>query len=443
MDIAGQWHYVKWFGGGCTITHEDAGFNKLLFVEGKFKIHLLRTADGWWESGPGSARHFHLHRDGPHLVMLVRRGKRLVQVRASRSSLAAACLCYVSVIRGIFISSPPATLPLAVASASSGAKLAQESWPEPEADCSAEQPSITPVEQNSLCLLMNPDVGNEGEENRVPSIPHDVILSDEKLVQRPQTSPYCFGVSSLTTPSLEDTSVEVPLGVNVTGQLFTDMEIIAQASNISEGTGSQATSRGDDLWREEFEMIEDDPPLVPLMAPRVADAAERDKHSSNDSDQHQTDDFSNVPEERAFPEIMGLRTTIHGLLSVPEESELPDVPSKSPSKSDASILHGGSVPFETPIIQPIRVEHIEMPPATPPPPIFLQVTATDRSERSDDVPMEAPMYRSTEFANGSESLSDRKPNPLVRSTHVPPAKVNQLVRSTVVGARGHSSLAKK
>merc|ERR1719491_2288356 len=134
MDVAGHWFYAKWFGGGCRLAQgeeekEEEGGGKedhetctqriqyVLFSEGKLKLRLHCSSDGWWEGPPGSG--VRLCREGPYLVLErqrsgKRKGKR--KVRAATSPWAAACLCYRSTLSGVFLR-PAKTAPRAPAAA--------------------------------------------------------------------------------------------------------------------------------------------------------------------------------------------------------------------------------------------------------------------------------------------------------------------------------------
>lgn len=354
MDVTGRWYFASWLGGGCTLaTGEDSDADggddsrvtySVLYSQGKLKILLHCCSDGWWEGPPDSG--LRVCRYGSYLVLQRRKGANghFRQVRAATSAWGAACLCYKSTLQSIFLITtqdvlpvpvpetapppakeensmlPPAPQPVSPPQESEDSALPlsekeeedDDFWPEPEAEGLPEQPS-TAHEQSALSLLMSsasPDVGlHTGTESE--ELPD--TISDEKLLQHPQVVSYCLGVTSLSHShaAKADRNV-IQLGMHV-------------------------------------------PETMPHS--EISSLTESIPHSSDTSDVNLNIVEERQGLERVVAEVTDLCTTVHGLLTVPEDAELPDVPSPiAPSKSDSAILHG-SVSFDGDLSSWLRENH--------------------------------------------------------------------------------------
>jgi len=363
MDVTGQWFYARWLGGGCRLAQAEGGDEAvgdkagIIFCEGKLIVLLHCSSDGWWEAPPDIG--LRLRRVGPHLVLQRRRGSkgRLKQFRATTSSCSATYLCYKSALLYVFMNSPKVDVPSVQAApplkeapavsetgiANAGAKESDpddELWPEPEAEGMPEQPS-TAQEANAMSLLLNGDALCE-------ELPE--TISDEKLVQHPQIVSYCLGVTSLahspariprsvgddTTPGSQSSFFDLPVSPKTEPSLHPTR---AQSETMSEVCQKASSSTRP---TEQSEVASDTSDVnLDIVEERIAVAV-----GERVVMEGVTDVNLDQVERRVVAQVSDLRTTIHGLLAVPEDAELPDVPNPvAPSKSDSSLLHG-SVQFD-------------------------------------------------------------------------------------------------
>jgi len=353
MDVNGQWYYARWLGGSCRLTlcdeKTDVDKKDVTFSEGKLEIPLHYCTDGWWEGPPDSG--LRICRRGRYLILRRQQGNkgRVKQFRATSSKCAAACLCYTSPFGHTKLAkddaSPPSVLVPAVEEPESlvaeepcddAAVIHMEAprrshtpppeapppeptkehseasregsedtpvytsegvWPEPEAEGQPEQPSTAQDPDHLISLELNHELPD--------------TASSEKLVQHPQISPYCLGVTS------RNHSAEVITNVIQLGEAphspGTAREVLDSLNASRDADYVDVTPDGSDF---NLAIVEDLSPRSPVV-PRVV------------------------------AEVDDLQTTIHGLHAVPEHAELPDEAlSMAPSKSDASILLGGSVIFD-------------------------------------------------------------------------------------------------
>lgn len=330
----------------------DAG---VIFVHGKAKMHLRWSSDGWWEESPDSG--LRLCRQGGNLVLQRRSSKKKVkQNRAAKTRCAAACLCYQSTLQSFFMKDKPF---VAVPSPSTVAETVppplpqpespdqfvvedDELWPEPEAEGLPEQPS-TAHDQNPVALMMNfdgdtaemPSMNCDGEEQMYVSSNGDELpeaASGEKLILHPQVISSWHGVTANNGQSSAPGSV-IALGA-FTPPRGQSPDLVVEMMGTPFG-GSPGTPLGESPRSPEDEWDTLD---VDLQI-RVEEPPKPD---------------------RVVVEVSELSTTIHGLLSVPEGAELPDVPSPiAPSRSDSALLHG-SVHFDGDLTTWLR-EHHEIP----------------------------------------------------------------------------------
>lgn len=398
MDVVGQWFFAKWLGGGCRLVQGSEGVNTdgsgkdddVTFFEGKLKLRLVLSSTGYWEGPTDSG--LRLFRRGPHLVVQRHRGTkgRIRQTFAATSAWAAACMCYKSTLCSLLVISskdgllvptapPLKAVPQATALPETPPLVEEESevWPEPEADGLPEQPSTAPG--STMSQLMHPPepVCEETPET----------ISDEKLLQSPQVSSYCLGVTSLShqrSASGASGPHIVPLGVNL-------------AESLRPVEDPKLQMPREDSLREASSAAEPEPRL-------------------NDASDAAGVRLDIMEDGRVVQEVSDLRTTIHGLLTVPENAELPDVPNPvAPSKSDSSLLHG-TVAFDGDLNQYLQENYA----------IPEEFTVLHRDDPLPNEPgnprsteASESLYRKGEIEDEDEDDDPRKrPNPLVRSHKV-------------------------
>lgn len=296
MDVVGQWFFAGLVGHGFKLVHGDDGATDaetckgVIFLQGRSKIQLHCASDGWWEGPPDSG--LRLCRSGPHLLLRRRRGSkgRFRQSSAARSQWVAAFLWCKSLLSNTFLATKdPPYVPVP-----------------PPPDVKEIPPEIASISQEPFALD-DEDAWPEPEAEGLPEQPS--IAQDQNSMRllmnssgaqnrmpQPEGGSYCVGITSFA----DDHAIVRPTSVMpIDANAFATAGLNAQPE--------QPKSQSDHL-----------------------------DMSSHDVERQGTD--------RVVAEVANLRTTIHGLLAVPEDAELPDVASPmAPSKSDSNILHGSIV----------------------------------------------------------------------------------------------------
>jgi len=369
-EVTGQWYYARWLGGGCRLVpgdeaNGDGGAKGVVFSEGKLKIPLHFSSEGWWEGPPESG--LRLCRRERYLILHRRKGDKgqFSEICAANSKCRAACLCYMSPLQGRSLRpgkvDQSATLvpPVPVTRMIHEAEYVTEPQCIPQKPCIArdreaaekdeaaekeeppvpaeKEPSSTQSETGSQDGLGSEDFWPEPEAEGLPEQPSTAAnpehlinteelpetTSDERLVQHPQIGSYCLGVTSRGHSPGAKTNVILLGEPPILRRDPPSKEVIESLGTAPESDYPEGTSDAADVNLAIVSESEE------LESPRTPEAPQSPKF------------------ERVVAEVEDLRTTIHGLLAVPENAELPDVPCPmAPSKSDASLLHGGSVIFD-------------------------------------------------------------------------------------------------
>lgn len=230
MDVTGQWYYARWLGGGCRLDtgaewNAEIGGKGIIFSEGKLKIPLQYSIDGWWEGPPDSGLRVCRHKS--YLILQRRKDSKgcFKEVRATSSLCRAACLCYMSTIGSIFLKPGKATVPTQSVPSASLAPSAEGTECIPEPQCTPEQlcescrPEVSSAaelkeeaqpEPNSVQDAHSSPTSREWPEpeaeglpdqpslgSRMPSDEFPETTCDEKLAKPPQILTSFHGVTSL------------------------------------------------------------------------------------------------------------------------------------------------------------------------------------------------------------------------------------------------------